>query len=177
MGWADRMDPSLALTKCGYMCWEKKPRTCITPPYLPGRSCDCLERLRIGEAERLYICEDGKSNRGWPNHVQAGRYISPTGRSRRLGGRKRRRRDRRLPGDEGLREEGRLTGFGWLPALAGGRGRRGATPVFLISKKRVDCTWFAVRAAFPKSRNTSQDASCDGLIESNQDEEVQSSLK
>jgi hypothetical protein len=46
----------------------------ITPPCLPGRFCDCLERLRIEEVEQFYIFY-----RIPVNHNAEGGTRTPTG--------------------------------------------------------------------------------------------------
>ena len=38
----------------------------ITPPCLPGRFCDCLERIQIKAVKQYYIFNDGVSNMGSP---------------------------------------------------------------------------------------------------------------
>ena len=42
--------------------WEKKIESRITPLCLPGRFCDCLERLLIKEVEQSYIYKGDQSN-------------------------------------------------------------------------------------------------------------------
>jgi hypothetical protein len=66
--------PRLALLLMGLMPKggefkkRKKSRTRITPPCLPGRFCDCLERLRIKEVEQYYIPNGILSITGCQHH-------------------------------------------------------------------------------------------------------------
>ena len=62
MGWVDRNGSLPHNTEYGYMVWGERPRARITPPCLPGRFCDCLERLLIKEVEQSYIYKRDQSN-------------------------------------------------------------------------------------------------------------------
>ena len=56
------MDPSRTIPMYGYMGWAERSRARITPPCLPGRFCDYLERLLIKEVEQSYIYKGDQSN-------------------------------------------------------------------------------------------------------------------